>query len=85
MLGKNIDEPGAYWQTMGYGTTPWPACGEVDIMEHWGSNQNYIQSAIHTPQVTEGQSIMEVNIYLLLQVISMFTLLNGLNKKCILA
>jgi len=54
MLGKNIDEPGAYWQTMGYGTTPWPACGEVDIMEHWGSNQNYIQSAIHTPSSYGG-------------------------------
>ena len=54
MLGKNIDEPGAYWQTEGYGTTPWPACGEVDIMEHWGSNQNYIQSAIHTPSSYGG-------------------------------
>ena len=54
MLGKNINEPGAYWQTQGYGTTPWPACGEVDIMEHWGSNQNYIQSAIHTPSSYGG-------------------------------
>ena len=49
MLGQNITESGAYWQTQGYGTTPWPACGEVDIMEHWGSNQNYVQSAMHTP------------------------------------
>ena len=49
MLGQNITENGAYWQTQGYGTTPWPACGEVDIMEHWGSNQNYVQSAMHTP------------------------------------
>ena len=32
MLGKNIDEPGAYWETQGYGTTPWTACGEVDII-----------------------------------------------------
>ena len=31
-LGKNISEPGAYWQTQGFGTTPWPACGEIDIM-----------------------------------------------------
>jgi len=54
MLGKNIDEPGAYWQTQGYGTTSWPACGEVDIMEHWGSNQNYVQSAIHTPSSYGG-------------------------------
>ena len=49
MLGKNINETGAYWQTQGFGTTGWPQCGEIDIMEHWGSNQNYIQSALHTP------------------------------------
>lgn len=48
MLGKNIIETGAYW-TSTYGTTSWPACGEIDIMEHWGRNQNYIQSAMHTP------------------------------------
>ena len=54
MLGKNINEPGAYWQTQGYGTTPWPQCGEVDIMEHWGGNQNYVQSALHTPSSYGG-------------------------------
>ena len=48
MLGKNITETGAYWQTQGYGTTGWPACGEIDIMEHWGNNQNYVSSATHT-------------------------------------
>jgi beta-glucanase (GH16 family) len=49
MLGKNINENGGYWDTQGFGTTGWPACGEIDIMEHWGTNQNYIQSAMHTP------------------------------------
>jgi len=49
MLGKNIQEAGAYWEQQGYDTTPWPACGEIDIMEHWGTNQNYVQSATHTP------------------------------------
>jgi len=48
MLGKNITETGAYWQTQGYATTGWPACGEIDIMEHWGNNQNYVSSATHT-------------------------------------
>jgi len=48
-LGKNISEPGAYWEILGYGDTSWPACGEIDIMEHWGDNQNFVQSAIHTP------------------------------------
>lgn len=47
-LGQNITEPGGYWEE-DFGTTPWPACGELDIMEHWGINQDYVQSAIHTP------------------------------------
>ena len=47
MLGKNIIETGAYFSSS-HGTTSWPACGEIDIMEHWGHNQNYIQSATHT-------------------------------------
>ncbi len=49
MLGSNITERGAYWETKGYGTTSWPACGEIDIMEHWGTNPNYVSSALHTP------------------------------------
>ena len=53
-LGQNIDEPGAYWQTQGFGTTPWPACGEIDIMEHWGTNPNYVSSATHTPSSFGG-------------------------------
>lgn len=47
MLSKNIDEDGAYWDNQGYGTTNWPACGEIDILEHWGKNPNYVQSAVH--------------------------------------
>ncbi len=54
MLGKNINENGGYWDTQGYGTTGWPACGEIDIMEHWGTNQNYVQSAMHTPSSYGG-------------------------------
>ena len=54
MLGQNINEVGAYWETQGYGTTSWPYCGEVDIMEHWGTNQNYVQSALHTPSSYGG-------------------------------
>jgi|GEM_PF-462244 len=53
LLGKNISEPGAYWQTQGFGTTGWPACGEIDIMEpsiskteilgtwHWDNGNGY--------------------------------------------
>ena len=48
MLGRNIIEPGGFW-TETYGTINWPACGEIDIMEHWGANQNVISSAVHHP------------------------------------
>lgn len=53
MLGQNITEDGGYWHNS-HGTTPWPACGEIDIMEHWGTNQNYVQSAMHTPSSFGG-------------------------------
>ena len=54
MLGQNINETGAYWQQQGFGTTGWPECGEIDIMEHWGNNQNYVQSALHSPSSYGG-------------------------------
>lgn len=37
LLGANIDQ------------VSWPACGEIDVMEHVGNNQDHVQSAIHTP------------------------------------
>jgi beta-glucanase (GH16 family) len=37
MLGDNHDEVG------------WPACGELDIMEHVGKHPNFIHSSIHNP------------------------------------
>jgi len=48
-LGKNITETGAYWQTQGFGTVNWPACGEIDIMEHGLGTINHVSSALHTP------------------------------------
>ncbi|MBL7851256.1 MAG: family 16 glycosylhydrolase [Cyclobacteriaceae bacterium] len=48
MLGKNINEPGAYFASE-FGTTTWPATGEIDIMEHWGNNPNIVHQSIHTP------------------------------------
>lgn len=51
LLGKNITEPGGYFSAT-HGTTSWPACGEIDIMEHGitpSQPAGYIQSAIHTP------------------------------------
>lgn len=46
MLGQNITETGGYWAST-HGTTPWPDCGEIDIIEHWGDNQDFVQSALH--------------------------------------
>ena len=51
MLGKNVNEDGGYFDAQ-YGDTPWPACGEIDILEHGitrSQPNNYIQSALHTP------------------------------------
>jgi beta-glucanase (GH16 family) len=48
-LGKNVNEVGAWFQTQGFGTTSWPACGEIDIMEHGLHATNEVSSAIHTP------------------------------------
>ena len=50
LLGKNITEPGGFFAAT-HGTTPWPACGEIDIMEHGitPDRPGYVQSAIHTP------------------------------------
>ena len=48
MLPKDIKEKGAYFEQKGFGKKHWPDCGEIDIIEHWGRNQNYAQSATHT-------------------------------------
>lgn len=47
MLNTNINEDGAYWDNQGFGTMKWPYCGEIDILEHWGKNQDYVSSAVH--------------------------------------
>lgn len=47
-LGQNINEPGGFFSSQ-FGAVNWPACGEIDIMEHWGNNPNVIHGSIHTP------------------------------------
>jgi len=37
MLGENADSIG------------WPACGEIDVMEHVGRNPGYFHTTVHTP------------------------------------
>jgi beta-glucanase (GH16 family) len=58
MLGKNVNEDGGYFDPA-YGTTDWPACGEIDIMEHGifpSQSINYVQSTLHTPS-SNGNSV----------------------------
>jgi len=42
MLGANVD------------TNPWPGCGEIDIMEHKGNDQNRIFATLHHPGHSGG-------------------------------
>ncbi len=42
MLGQN------------YATNAWPACGEIDVMEHVGNNQNVIHGTLHYPGNSGG-------------------------------
>lgn len=46
-LGKNINEDGGFWDAT-HGTTNWPLCGEIDIMEHGLGAVNHVSSALHT-------------------------------------
>jgi beta-glucanase (GH16 family) len=51
LLGKNINEPGGYFSSQ-FGTTNWPACGEIDMMEYGifpNNPENFIESTLHTP------------------------------------
>ncbi|HVU71153.1 MAG TPA: discoidin domain-containing protein [Ktedonobacteraceae bacterium] len=37
--------------------TPWPACGEIDIMEHLGSEPSIVHSTIHAPAYNGANGI----------------------------
>ena len=54
MLNRNINETGNYWGSQGYASTSWPACGEIDILEHWGRDPGYAQSAMHNGHSSGG-------------------------------
>ena len=42
-----------------YQTNTWPACGEMDIMEHVGNNQDEIFSSLHYPGNSGGNAISQ--------------------------
>ena len=65
-LGKNIYEPGTFWHSS-YGTTSWPGCGEIDIMEHGLGALNHVSGSLHTNSSsgatvnTGGVTVSDVN------------------------
>ena len=48
--------PGFWMLGRDHPTTPWPACGELDIMEHRGSQPSTTSSAVHGPGYAGGAS-----------------------------
>ncbi|WP_091426782.1 family 16 glycosylhydrolase [Formosa sp. Hel1_31_208] len=68
LLGKNIEEDGTYWDNEGFGTTFWPWCGEIDIMEpnipkteilatwHWNNGSGYQYNSSSIPTVNSDTS-----------------------------
>lgn len=54
MLGSNIDENG--------GDTPWPQCGEIDILELYGSKDDaVIEANLHYADATESHKMAGVD------------------------
>ena len=76
LLGKNINEDGAYWDNQGFGTTTWPMCGEIDIMEpniakteilatwHWDNGSGYQYNSNSTP-IANSETSQNFHIYAL--------------------
>ena len=42
-----------------YATNTWPGCGEIDIMEHVGNQQNTLFSTLHFPGNSGGNGVTE--------------------------
>lgn len=42
-----------------YATNTWPGCGEIDIMEHVGNQQNRIFSSLHFPGNSGGDAVTQ--------------------------
>jgi len=48
----------AFWMLgANYQTNAWPACGEIDIMEHVGNNQDHVLGTLHLPGNFGGNGI----------------------------
>ncbi|WP_025742261.1 family 16 glycosylhydrolase [Aquimarina pacifica] len=57
-----LPEGGGTWPAIwmlgeDYATNIWPACGEIDIMEHVGNNQDVVHSSLHYTNFSAGNAI----------------------------
>ncbi len=48
--------PAVWMLGANYQTNPWPACGEIDMMEHKGNEQNKIHGTLHYPGRSAGNA-----------------------------
>ena len=76
LLGKNINEDGSYWDNLGFGTTSWPFCGEIDIMEpnipkteilatwHWDNGSGYTMNS-NFIEVSNSETSQNFHLYAL--------------------
>ncbi len=53
-----VEELGLPFWSLGqdYKTNSWPACGEIDFMEHVGNSQNVIHGSLHYPGNSGGNA-----------------------------
>lgn len=51
--------PAAWMLGSDYQTNTWPACGEIDILEHVGNQQDVIFSTLHFPGNSGGNGVTE--------------------------
>ncbi|MBR9846925.1 MAG: family 16 glycosylhydrolase [Algicola sp.] len=76
LLGKTINEDGGFWDNEGFGTTPWPWCGEIDIMEpnvaknqilgtwHWDNGNGYEYNSSSVP-IANNETSQNWHVYAL--------------------
>ena len=54
MPSKGGTWPALWMLGSNYSSVDWPACGEVDILEHTGNNANRVQATVHFPDRYAG-------------------------------
>lgn len=56
MLGQNYNASGNNWNGA-YGASPWPSCGEIDIMEHRNAETQVIGTLHWNPSTTNYEHV----------------------------